>query len=158
METFYFTPRSLGMMRHQATKLHEEINEKESQLGDAASVGGDAWHDNFSFEQLTAQIRGLSKRLSDMNALLNKATLAPRPTGSVVAIGTRVKIAFNGDEEEWFIGGYGESDPENFIIAYNTPLASLILGKSPGETVKGLVGNREAEIKIISIQLEPVTT
>jgi transcription elongation GreA/GreB family factor len=46
-----------------------------------------------------------------------------------VAIGTRVKIVRDGEEMMWEIVGFGEPDPDNNMLAYNTPLASLIMGK-----------------------------
>lgn len=151
-EKLYFTAPGLDKMREQAEELEQKLRNLEAQISEAAEVGGNQWHDNFSYEQLTQQIRAMDQRLRDVRRLLNQAVLAERADGSVVTIGTKVKIDFGGEKEEWFVGGFGESDPDNNIIAYNTPLAQLLLGKKVEEKTSGHLGNKKVEITILGIE------
>lgn len=155
-EPLYFTTTGLSKMQKQAEELEQKLQGLEAQMSEAAEVGGNQWHDNFSYEQLTQQIRAIDHRLKDVRHNLNQAVLVGKPDGSRVAIGTRVKIQFESDEEEWLIGGFGESDPDSGIIAYNTQLAKVLLGKTVGEKTTELIGDRNVEICIIEINVTSV--
>ena len=141
-------------MRQYAARLEEDIKKLEIQISDAAETGGNQWHDNFSYEQITQQIRGLDHRLQEVHNTLRQAVLAPRPSGSEVAIGTKVKIKFNDDQEDWYIGGHGESDPDVNILAYDTPLAQLMLGKKVGEVAEGKIAEQKVRIEILGIETD----
>jgi hypothetical protein len=41
--------------------------------------------------------------------------------------------------------------PDNGMIAYNTPLASLIMGKQKGEVVIGIIAGKKTKIEILEI-------
>jgi transcription elongation GreA/GreB family factor len=117
-----------------------------------AEVGGDQWHDNAAYESLVIDIRGIDRRLSEAHQALNNAILVEVPTSfDRVTIGTRVKIVRDGEEMMWEIVGFGESDPDNNMLAYNTPLASLIMGKRKGEVVTGTIAGRKTKIEILEI-------
>ena len=149
---FYFTRRGL-------TKLHKEIEELEkrlqylqSQTAHVAEVGGNQWHDNAAYESLIIDIRGMDRRLADAHQSFNRAVLVESPANfDKVTIGTRVKIVRDGQETTWEIVGFGESDPDCGMLAYNTPLASLIIGKCKGEVVRGTIADRQTEIEISEI-------
>ncbi|MEK7162933.1 MAG: GreA/GreB family elongation factor, partial [Patescibacteria group bacterium] len=51
----------------------------------------------------------------------------------------------------WEIVGFGESDSDRNMLAYNTQLASLIMGKRRGEVVSGAIAGRQTEIEILEI-------
>jgi transcription elongation factor GreA len=57
---------------------------------------------------------------------------------SRVNVGCRVKIAEVGGKrvQEWTITGIVESDPSNFFIANEAPLAKSLLGKTVGEVIE----------------------
>ena len=54
----------------------------------------------------------------------------------VVAIGVTVKISVDDDIRTYTIGGWGESDLDNNLISYNTPLALGIMRREEGDSVK----------------------
>src|SRR3989338_10908676 len=94
----------------------------------------------------------MDRRLSDAHQCLNQAMLVEPPTNfDRVTIGTRVKIVRDGQEAMWDIVGFGESDPDHNMLAYNTPLAILIMGKRKGEVVSGTIAGRQTEIEILDI-------
>lgn len=140
-------------------KLHSEIETLEKKLQDLqsqtthiADVGGDQWHDNAAYETLVIDIRGVDRLLTNAHQVLNRATLVEPPaTLDRVAIGVRVKLMRDGGETVWEIVGFGESDPDKGMLAYNAPLASLIIGKRKGDTVSGLVTGKQTRIEILDI-------
>ena len=70
-----------------------------------------------------------------------------------VSIGTCVTISRDGEKDAWEIVGFGESEPALKRIAYNTPIASLMMGKRKGEIVYGIISGKQTEIEILEISL-----
>ena len=149
---FYFTRRGLAKLHKAIEELEKKLQDLQSQTAHVAEVGGDQWHDNASYDLLVIDIRGMDRRLSDAHQALNNAILVEPPTNfDKVTIGTRIKIVRDGEEVTWNIVGFGESDPDNDMLAYNTPLASLIMGKRKGEVITGTIAGRKTEIEILEI-------
>ena len=149
---FYFTRRGIAKLHRAIQELEKKLQDLQSETAHVAEVGGDQWHDNASYDLLVIDIRGMDRRLSDAHEALNKATLVDPPTNfDKVTIGTRVKIVRDGQEMTLEIVGFGESDPDNNMLAYNTPIAILIMGKRKGEVVSGTIAGRQTEIDILDI-------
>ncbi|MEK7202866.1 MAG: GreA/GreB family elongation factor [Patescibacteria group bacterium] len=77
----------------------------------------------------------------------------PPQNAITVTIGTRVTILRDGEQATWEIVGHGESDPDRELIAYNTPLALLLMEKRIGDCVEGIIAGKRVWIKIIEITL-----
>ena len=149
---FYFTRNGLAKLHKGIEELERKLKELQSQTAHIAEAGGDQWHDNASYDSLVIDIRGMDRRLSDAHQCLNQATLIESQTKfDKVTIGTRVKIVRDGEEMIFEIVGFGESDPDCDMLAYNTPLASLIMGKRKSEIVDGTVAGKRTEIEILEI-------
>jgi transcription elongation factor GreA len=148
----YFTERGKEKLKQDISKLEQKLQDIQANTANVAELGGNQWHDNASFERLTEDIRGLRVRIAKARDLMTRAIIVKPPDNlDKVAIGTSVKVLFNGTEEVWQIVGYGESEPNSNLFAYNVPVAALIIGRREGEVVSGPVGRGNAEIKIIEI-------
>ena len=149
---FYFTRRGLEKLHKEIEELEKKLRALQSQTAHVAEVGGDQWHDNASYELLVIDLRGIDRRIFDAHQCLNQAILVQPPTSfDRVAIGTRVKMMRDGEKMIWEIVGFGESDPGRDMLAYNTPLASLIMARHKGEVVSGSIAGRQTDIKILNI-------
>ena len=51
--------------------------------------------------------------------------------------------------------GLGDSDPDNYIIAYKTPLGQALLGKRKGDNVKVKIGSSEEEYEVTKLERIP---
>jgi len=148
----YFTRKGLAKLQREVAELEKKLKELQSQTAHLAEVGGDQYHDNASYESLVIDIRGIDWRLTEAHRALRNAVIVESPTNvNKISIGTRVKLVRDGKEMSWSIAGFGESDPNNSILAYNAPLATLIIGKQEGEVVNGNIAGRETEIEILEI-------
>lgn len=80
-----------------------------------------------------ARLRILQERFSGAN-VVRREELLPEES---VTFGKRIKIreTTTGRERECTILGDGEADPDLGIIAYNSPLASALIGHLKGEVV-----------------------
>ena len=148
----YFTRHGLTKLQREIKKLERNLQNLQSQTAYVAEVGGNQYHDNASYEMLVIDIRGIDSRLTTAHKCLNQAVLIEPPTSfENVAIGTRTKIVRDGEETTWEIVGFGESDPDRCMLAYNAPLAFLIIGKHKGEIISGTIAGRKTEIEILEI-------
>jgi transcription elongation GreA/GreB family factor len=70
-----------------------------------------------------------------------------------VAVGciTTLKVTSTGQTLTYKVMGAWDSDPDNFIIAYKTPLGQALLGRRVGETVDVKIGQKEDSYKILSL-------
>jgi transcription elongation factor GreA len=149
---FYFTRRGLAKLHKEIEKLEKKLRELQSQTAYVAEVGGNQYHDNASYEMLVIDIRGIDRRLTDAYRCLNQVVLvAPPASFDKVAIGTRIKIVRDGKEVTFEIVGFEESNPDHNMLAYNTPIASLIIGKHKGEVINGIIAGKQTEIEILEI-------
>lgn len=148
----YFTKQGLEKLRNEIDGLTKKLEEIQSQSAYVAEVGGNQYHDNSSYEMLVIDLRGIDWLLTDAHRRLNRAVVVrPSAEADRVAIGTRVRILRDGEESAWEIAGFGESDPNCKILAYNTPLASLLVGKHEGEVIIDTIAGKRTEIKILEI-------
>lgn len=149
---FYFTRRGLAKLQGEIKELGKKLQELQSQTAYVAEVGGDQWHDNAAYESLVIDIRGIDRRLSNAHQMLSRAVLIEPPTNSdSVTIGIQVKIMRDNKEMTWKIVGFGESDPDRNMLAYNTPLASLMMSRHRGEVVSGIIAGKQTEIEVLEI-------
>lgn len=148
----YFTRRGLSKLHKEIKELEANLQRLQSQVSYVSDVGGDKDHDNASYEMLVIDIRGVNHRIASAYENLNKATLVDSPTNlNRVNIGTCVKVIQDGKEKIWNIVGFGESDPNSGMLAYNTPLASLIMGKEEGDTVIADIAGKKTKIEVLEI-------
>jgi transcription elongation factor GreA len=67
--------------------------------------------------------------------------------GSVVDL----KEGSSGEKRRYSILGAWDSDPDNNILSYKTPLAKALLGKKSGAVVTTSIGGNEEEWAVLSI-------
>jgi len=154
MEKIYFTEKGINLFLEKIKRDEAVISEMSSRLGHLAEVGGDQYHDNFSYEQQTMELRMLSSKINGDYKLLENALIIKdsdiRDKESVF-IGATVKIEFNQDIQSWKVLGYGESDSKNHNVAYNTPLGLALMGKKINDIFDYNINSRKVKIKILSI-------
>lgn len=111
----------------------------------------------FDATHATAQVEGdreamatTARDLRYWSARLASAELVPPPADNThVQFGSTVTIAReDGRRQTYRIVGEDEADPAKGSISYVSPLASQLVGKSVGDTIK--VAGSEAEIVAIA--------
>jgi len=152
-DNIYLTMRGLEKLRRELKQAEYELNEILARTQDAMDSGGDPnWHDNGAFEGIVNDTRGADWKLKELHKCLNKAKIVqPTQDTNCVAIGTRVKFLRDEKERVLEIVGYGESDPENGLVAYNTPIAQMLIGKKIGDTVIGTIAQKTTTVEILEI-------
>ncbi|MEO6360004.1 MAG: GreA/GreB family elongation factor [Sphingomicrobium sp.] len=77
----------------------------------------------------------LQRDLRYWRARLATAQIAPLPSGTSVAIGTKVTIEQAGRTRTLTIVGHDEADPASGLLAFASPLGHALLGAEPGDDV-----------------------
>jgi len=154
-EILFFTKKGLDGLIAKIAEFEKRLKHLQSQTAYVAEVGGDQYHDNASYELLVIDIRGADWRLRDAYQQLNQAVVFDPPSKiDVVSIGTRVTIMRDNKIAIFDIVGFGESDPKRNRIAYNAPLAILLINRSVGEKIVGVIAGKQVTIVIINISLQ----
>lgn len=146
-------------------KVKKEINQLEKKLkdiltqkGEAYESGGNAWHDNPSFDDLSRQEEVTRLRIGELKNFLNTADVIDQnktksQKTNHISIGDEVTVMFeNGKKNTYTIAGLMESDPCNKIISCDSPLAKAILGGSIGEEKTFSASGLEKKVKILEIE------
>lgn len=153
-EKLYFTRRGLEKLQKRISELTGKLDALQAQMAHVAEVGGNQYHDNASYELLVIDIRGLDYQLAQAHQCLNRALLVDLPKNADrVALGVCVTILRDGEKATWEIAGYGESDLDQQLLAYNTPLASLIMGRCRGDVVERIISSKRTVIEILEISI-----
>jgi len=130
MKRVYFTRAGMDQFHQKLLEDKKKLKALYSRLSELADVGGDGYHDNFSYENQMREISMLSGQIVRQESLLSCClVIDPPKKKNQVAIGINVLLEQNGHEEQWLVVGHGESDPDSNKIAYDTPLAQVLMGK-----------------------------
>ncbi len=136
-------------------ELFNQLKIIQGKKGEAAEVGGNQWHDNFSFEDLCRQEIMLNKRISDISCQISTAELVGEPFGyETLQIGHIAIFEIDGNKERKYkIAGFGESDLKTIPqkIEYLAPIIQGFIGKEIGTSVKVSIGGKIKEITLIDI-------
>ena len=146
-------------------KLNEELEEKEEELrklgkykGDAAANEGDAWHDNFAFEQTEIKERALKREIEDLRqkiAMAEIIKISDDGDNDKIKIGSNVTVLLKyseEDEEELSFVMLDLRDSKNNSISINSPIGELIKGQKVGFTGKYTVGENIIHVKVLSVK------
>ncbi|HET6349525.1 MAG TPA: transcription elongation factor GreA [Candidatus Krumholzibacteria bacterium] len=140
MPQFFFTEKGYLRLKDEIARLDKLLkNDIAKEIATAAAHGdlkeNGEYHAAKEKQALTAaKLRHLQERFSGAN-VVRKDELLPEES---VTFGKRIKIreTTTGAERECTILGDGEADPDQGIIAYNSPLASALIGHAKGDVVE----------------------
>lgn len=150
----YFTRAGIKKYQDMIDRYVKELEQMQSRVTFVAEHCGDGWHDNPTYNQLTGEIRQTNQLIVKlMNDRAGGIVVDPPTNADTVRIGTIVTVLRNGEEETWIIGGFGESDVDESITAYDTPLGNLLLGKREDEEFEGKIVGKNVRFKILKIRL-----
>ena len=154
----------LKLTKEGKEKLEQDLEAKKEELrklgeykSSAAANEGDAWHDNFAFEQTEIKERALIHEVNDLQEKINTAEIIEVNTkdSNKVTVGTKVKVLLQyakDDQEECIftiIGEFGNMDPNT--VSMNSPVAKCILGQSVGFEGTYTVNSNKIGVKILSL-------
>ncbi len=102
----------------------------------------------------------IDDRLNELSALLGNARIVDPSEleHSRVSFGSTVVLCDLDTDEEvtYTIVGGCESDPDNGLISFNSPLAKQLLGKEEGDEFKARVPGGEKEYEVLEVKYQDI--
>jgi transcription elongation factor GreA len=152
MAQYFFTEKGYLQLKAEIERLDKLLKNDIAREIAAAAAHGDL-KENGEYHaakekqvHTAAKLRQLQERFTGAN-VVRREELLPEES---VTFGKKIQIrdVNSGKERVCTILGDGETDPEQGIIAYNSPLASALIGHAKGEVVDVQlpVGVRKYEI------------
>jgi len=122
-------------------------------LSNARSMGD--LSENNDYHNAKEALEFLDGRIVELEEVLSHAEIVKngkaRP-GSVVRVGTKVKVAINGRQHIFHIVGEWEADPKEKKISHESPLGRALVGKRVGEKVEVEAPAGKVEYTILGIE------
>lgn len=152
-----FTELGLKRLQEKEKQLKGAVRASGAEVGEAAGINCD-WHDNAGYDEARRSLEMTSTRLKEVRDTIRDAVLFTlNEQNSNVRIGNTVKVTLtfpDGSEEskEFTIGAYGETNTKTGLIAYNSPLATALMGQTQGALIEGIrIGAKPVDITIDEI-------
>ena len=146
-------PDELKVFTQKAVSLWEEYKEAWKRAGDACTQSSETWHDNFEFEDANRAMQLASKKLGEVQKILNSAqVISQLIDNKVINIGKKVKLCINGkDNQEYTIGWY--HSPVEWRIGYSAPIIQPLLWKTEGDIVEFLLHGKKQEVEVMEVEI-----
>lgn len=154
-ESIMVTKKGYSRLLQRKIELFEQLRKTQGKKGEAAEVGGNVWHDNFSFEELCRQEMILNRRIADLNEQINHVKMVEFPTGDEFLQIGHIAVLLLDDEEErqYEIAGFGETDlnanPPR--VEYLAPIVKNFIGKEIDTTANVKIGGKTRRIALVEI-------
>lgn len=154
MTPYYFTEKGYQKLKEEIDKLEKYIKNDIAKEIAAAREHGDL-RENAEYEAAKDKQANYMAKLGQLQAKFQNARIIrkedlPKET---VTLGKRVKIRDldSNEEEIYTILGEGETDIDNGIISYQTPIARALINHKTGEEVEVQLPRGIKKYKILEI-------
>ena len=161
-QKIYVSPKGYQQLQAQLQAKQTEYAQICEQRQEAFELSGDGWHDNPEFNRMQQMEANLNHAIKTLTERLQQARVLEIEDGKrnmqQVSIGSVVqiqRISVEGNEEQiecWEITGFEETCIKQKQLAYNAPLASVIMGLSEGDVAEAqMIGNRRWDIEVTQL-------
>ncbi len=155
--SFYFTPRGLGRFASRIAAARAALKAV-CDDNPAARESGDSsvWHDNFAFEENQRLMLQFSRRIRELEHVMERACVVEPPLGplSRAVIGARVTYVVEGERKPRVceVVGYDEGDPATRRVAYDSPLGRALLGCRAGDVPELVLGSQSRGLEVLLVE------
>jgi len=148
------------MLRETYERLSEKLKQiigveipKISKAKQKAAEEGDL-SENAEYQGCKEKLELLHSQYENIKQRISQPTFIEslRIAGNIVSIGTKVKVEENGKNRTYLILGSPDTDVENDIISFTSPLAKGMIGKKAGAELSIDVPDGVRKIKILDIK------
>ena len=142
--------KSLEEKKKELAYIQEvEVPRNSKDIGEALEKGD--LRENSEYKAAKEKESQLAARVTELANGINEATIIERKdvNASTVSFGTKIEVLENADLVEFTILGPWESDIENNVLSYKSPLGMALLGKKVGDVVS--FNDKKYSIKSIEV-------
>ncbi|MFA6098322.1 MAG: GreA/GreB family elongation factor [Patescibacteria group bacterium] len=109
--------------------------------------------ENAAYQIAKGRLRGINERIDQLEEAVKRAVIIDTNDSSgSVRIGHRVTVAIGGEQKIFQILGSAESDPQQGIISFTSPIGAALIGKRIGEIFTVKLGNKEQRCEVLKIE------
>lgn len=148
----YLTTEGLNELKKELDFLKlEKRPEIINALKDARALGD--LSENAEYDAARSEQASTESRIKEIEKMLENVEIINTVKTDAVALGTKVKLEYVGDNEtdEYSIVGSKEADPFSNKISNESPIAKAILGHKVGDIVNVVSPNGEYQVKVVEI-------
>lgn len=150
----FITRKTHDKVIAELTKLREVDLVEVSRVKQECAAEGDL-RENFGYAEAKQKLEMIQNRIHELNDLLSGVQFIddlPIP-GTMVSVGTSVTLLDKktNKEETYHILGPADSDIENKIISFQTPIAKGMMTKKEGDEFSIPIPEGNKEVKILKI-------
>lgn len=148
----YLTEEGLNELKKELDYLKlEKRPEVINALKDARALGD--LSENAEYDAARSEQASTEARIKELEKMLENVEIISDVKTDAVALGTKVKLEYVGDDEtdEFSIVGSKEADPFSNKISNESPIAQAILGHKVGDIVNVISPNGEYQVKVVEI-------
>lgn len=134
-ENIYITKNGLKKLKNELKELKEtkvpEIAKRIQNARDSGDISENAEYEGAKQEQ--ARTEG---KISELEDIIKNVKISNNNKKGDIAVGSRVVVHIDGNEERFYIVGALEADPLKNRISHESPIGSALLGKKIGDKVE----------------------
>ena len=148
----YLTEEGLNELKKELDFLKlEKRPEIINALKDARALGD--LSENAEYDAARSEQASTEARIKEIEKILENVEIINYVKTDAVALGTKVKLEYVGDDEidEYSIVGSKEADPFTNKISNESPIAKAIIGHKVGDIVNVVSPNGEYQVKVVEI-------
>ena len=148
----YLTEEGLNELKKELDFLKlEKRPEIINALKDARALGD--LSENAEYDAARSEQASTEARIKEIEKMLENVEIINSVKTDAVALGTKVKLEYVGDDEidEYSIVGSKEADPFTNKISNESPIAKAIIGHTVGDIVNVVSPNGEYQVKVVEI-------
>lgn len=156
---FYLSRKGLERLSAQRDQLREDLQRSTKEMGESVKRDNDL-RENPEYMQLQTKVSyELPNKIAEITKIMDTHLLI-EDTEAIksghfdeVQVGMQVTLADeDGSERVISILGYEESNPDDGIVSYLTPVAKILLHKGVGDEVELPVAGKPVAYEIMAIE------
>lgn len=150
--TKFLTPEGRKKLEVELEMRKIEMRQKIALIIKEAKEQGDL-SENAEYTEAKRQQSDNERRIMELEGIIRTSQVASfDKESSVVQMGSKVTVKFNGDEQTFNIVGSNEADPLGGRISNESPIGKALMGKKAGDKTMVQTPGGEKEYKIIEVK------
>ena len=147
----YFTKDGLQKLKDELHELKTTKNKEIVKLIAEAAAFGDL-KENSAYHDARDKMSFLRMRVAELEGAINEAVIREKDSSGEIQSGSKIKISFDGEEQEYEVVAPSEANILKNKISYQSPLGQRLLGQSKGKEFDFQAGNKKIKIKVLEIK------
>lgn len=131
----FLTPEGLEELKKE---LKELIDVKRVEVVQKIAIARDMGDlsENAAYVSAREEQAFIEGRIAELEDIIKNAVVSSGKSTGVIAVGCKIKVHVDGNEEEYHLVGAPEADPKVKKISYESPLGKALVGKKVGDVVE----------------------